>query len=243
MTAKHPQSEPQIPPAFVIPGVSPKFPPSLLAAVETMTALTEIVAKARAGAEALDRKATELKRKAASLKEEIERADGAAAAAVAMGVERADPNRKSKVAAQIAELAAIERDIVETTRAQAAAPALFEDIREPLTAAVADFEREYAIAENALAEWASEALSVLDRATVAVRHFADGIKRHGAIAAQTKVCDLPAGHPLALFAQLREFHAAFAAAGVADRPLIARPANAAPVHEHHRVVRMIGGRN
>jgi hypothetical protein len=111
MTTKSLDAAAPVAPAFVIPGVSPKFPPTLHAAVEKMKTLTEIVVKARAGAESLKSKASELRLRAVSLRDEIDRADGSAAAAIAMGVEKADPGRESKVAAKIAELAAVEKDL------------------------------------------------------------------------------------------------------------------------------------
>jgi hypothetical protein len=230
--------------------IAPKFPPALLAAAEKLAGLTETVAKARAGAESLANQARHLEGRAASLRDEIERSDGSAVAAIAMGIEKADPNRKSKVAAQIAELAAVERDLAETARAQAAAPALFEQVRAPLTDAIVAFQGEYADAERAFAEWASDALCVLNQATSEVKHFANGIKRHGAAAAQTETRDHAPGHPMALFPQLREFNATFNAAESADRPLIRAPnsdelaaARVAAERQRPREITAIGGRN
>lgn len=244
MTTKQPEAKALTPPAFIIPGVSPKFPPALLAAAEKMAAQTAIVAKARAGAEALERKAVELRNRVASLKEEIEHSDGAAAAAVAMGIEKDDPDRKTKVAARIAELAEVEKDLAETTRAQAAAPELFEQVRRPLTDAVAAFEREYAAAERVFADWAIDAQSVLAQAVATVKHFSEGVKRHGAVAAQTAPSDMPAGHPMALFPQLRDLHSAFKAAESADRPLIQADASAAAAEPpRERMVAIRGGRS
>jgi lipopolysaccharide biosynthesis protein len=208
-----------------------------------MKTLTEIVVKARAGAESLKSKASELRLRAVSLRDEIDRADGSAAAAIAMGVEKADPGRESKVAAKIAELAAVEKDLADTTRAQAAAPALFERYRAPLTEAVTTFESEYASAERALKEWASEALSILARATAQTTHFAHGIQRCGAVAAQSVGPNEPPGHPMALFPQLTEFNHAIEAARSADRPLVAPVMDDAPDYQRERVISISGGRN
>jgi hypothetical protein len=236
-----------VPPAFVFPGISSKFPPALLAAAAVMATQAEVVRKARDGAKALERRAAELKLQAASLEQEIERSDGTAAAAIAMGIEKADPNRKATVAAQTAELAAINREIAETSRALVAAPALFEHVREPLTEALSAFERGYAASEALLAEWAETTLSALNQATLQVKHFANGIKRCGAIAAQTCPSVVAPGQPLALFPQITEFNAAFNAAQAENRPLIAAadpaPARAEALLQRERVVSITGGRN
>lgn len=245
-----PGDESPIAPAFVIPGVSTEFPPALHVAAEKMESLAAAVAKARAGAENLDSKAAELRLRAVTLKDEIERVGGSAAAAVAMGIETADPAREARVAAKIAELAAVEKDIADTARARASAPALFEDFRAPLTEAVADFERQYAEIERQHAQWAADALEALSHATAQVRHFADGIQRCGEIAARSVHPQVEDGHPMAVFPQLARFHSAYKAAVSANHPLAGKTeTNAEAVErlrqsemQRERVVSFSGGR-
>jgi len=242
--------EAAVPPAFVIPGVAAEFPPALHVATEKMASLTAAIVKARAGAESLDNKAAELRLRAVTLRDEIERVGGSAAAAVAMGIEASDPAREARVAAKIAELADVEKDIADTARARASAPALFEDFRAPLTEAVADFERQYAEIERQQAQWAADALDALSQATAQVRHFATSIQRCGEIAAQSVPPQVEAGHPMAVFPQLARFHSAYKAAVSANHPLAgAAETNAEAVDrqrqsemQRERVISISGGR-
>lgn len=242
MTTKQHQSEPAVEPALVIPGVSPIFPPSLLVALKEMTAQAQVVERARDGLDKLETKASELRARSAALKAEIESSTGAAAAAIAMGIGKADSEREARIADKTAELATIEKSLAEIAQARSAAPELFENVRKPLSAAIEAFCREFSDAVAPLDAWASESLSTLETMTRQVQHFAKGLENWGEVAARTRLVDMKAGHPLALFPQLAEFHRAIETAKSWDKPLRPPKGEAKPEPQRERMISVSGGR-
>jgi len=235
--------EATIPPAFVIPGVSPEFPPALLAAAAALRQKIGLAEKAQEGAQSLTAHVEDLRKRADALRNELKASTGAAAAAraaAAMGLANVKTTADAASDGKRAELEKLAREIAATENACEAVPALFEQVREELDGAYKLFHREFKEAGAPLANWADRAEEQLNEALSSVRIFRSALHPAAGTATNARLEAAAVGHPFALFPRFAEFERLHSASLAFDRAL--KPRDPPPELRVEREIRVVDGR-